>query len=349
MNLIQSISSTLKTWVFKKKLLKFSGRFRQDPEACFYCPEMCRFSCPTAETLRTNTATPRGKMSLLHLAEQGYLAEQVAGSEETRLYFLEQCTGCGRCTEFCVYENDVGSHLRNERAVYFKKTLEPSNIEALLDHLRALEGKVLFCEPSRKIWWDTHPELVKKLGVSCVSDAEFPHIEWGWGKLPENQTESIGVALSKCNEICVESAELGWFFVKGVKEERKVLQAEVRTVWQKFFSEFAALEFSPDVVFHESSYFSRLFPRLGISIPMYERGFMPFHRGWNVWDCGGEGFYRHAHPKNAQEMGVRFLADLQKDGRTIAKIVCQNLSCLSHLSGQTGARVVYWLDEVFHE
>src|SRR5262245_45637674 len=130
MSLIQKISSTLgisgfksslRSWIFKKKLLKFSGRFRWEPEACFYCPEMCRFSCPVAETLRDNTVTPRGKMSLLHLAERGFSAERVAGSESQRLWFLDQCTGCGRCTEYCVYENDVATHLRQARAEHFAR------------------------------------------------------------------------------------------------------------------------------------------------------------------------------------------------------------------------------------
>ena len=121
MSLIEKISSTLRTWVFKHKLLKFSGRFRPEPEACFYCPEMCRFACPVAEALRDNTVTPRGKMSLLHLTERGFSDKEIAGSSQQRLWFLEQCSGCGRCTEYCVYENAVAANLGLARTQYFEQ------------------------------------------------------------------------------------------------------------------------------------------------------------------------------------------------------------------------------------
>ena len=79
MSLIATISSTLKTWVFKKKAS--GGSASSLPagalEACYYCPEMCRFACPVAETLRDNTVTPRGKMSLL--APRGERASRRSG------------------------------------------------------------------------------------------------------------------------------------------------------------------------------------------------------------------------------------------------------------------------------
>lgn len=360
MNLIQRISSTLKTWVFKKKLLKFSGRFRVEPEACFYCPEMCRFSCPVAETLRDNTVTPRGKMSLLHLAERGYSAGEVAGTAENRLWVLEQCSGCGRCTEYCVYENDVASNLRMERARYFEgqtvamaaagaqatKT-DPLDLEALLDRLRELEGAVLLAEPGRGAWWRDRPRLLEELGVKRVFDGEIPHREWSWGKLAAARVEAIGQALGKCRQLWVESPELAWFLAKGAKEEQEALRADVRVVWQRFFADFAALELPVGTSFHESWHLSRNFPRLGISIPMYERGLLPFHSGWNVWDCGGEGHYKQAHPEYARRMAERFLQDVVKDGRPLEKIVCQCLSCADHLRGVTDAKVTYWLDELF--
>ena len=88
MNWIQKTYLTLKTWVFKKKLLQFSGRYPRDPQACFYCPEMCRFSCDVAEALRADTVTPRGKMSLLHLINQGHSITDIAGNSEQMLWYL---------------------------------------------------------------------------------------------------------------------------------------------------------------------------------------------------------------------------------------------------------------------
>lgn len=348
MNLIQSISSTLKTWVFKKKLLKFSGRFRQEPEACFYCPEMCRFSCPVAETLKDNSVTPRGKMSLVHLAERGFSDEKVAGGAEERLWFLEQCTGCGRCTEFCLYENDVGSILREERAKHNEKSQVSNfvNYEGILSELRTLRGSVLFCEPGRKSWWESHPELVQSLGVSVISEISIPHKQWSWGKLTASDLVSIGESLSGCTRIWAESPELGWFLEKGLKSETRKFKSDVKVVWQNFFRDFAAKDLPPSVSFHESYHLSRLLPRLGISVPMYERGLMPFHSGWNVYDCGGEGHYPLSQPEHANEMGKRFLQDLRQDGRALEKIICQNLACVEHLKSVENVTVVYWLDEL---
>lgn len=347
MKLIQSISSTLRTWIFKKKLLKFSDRYRMDPQACFYCPEMCRFSCPVAETLRTNTVTPRGKMSLLHLAERGVPVEQVAGSEAEREWFLEQCTGCGRCTEYCVYEIDVASNLRAERAKRMSVGSPAAKaVVKCVDELKGLSGTVLLCEPGRADWWRSNGKLLEKLGVRTVSEAVLPHREWSWGKLSDAEVEEIGEALSGCSQIWAESPEAGWFLAKAVREEREALKAEVRVVWQRLFTEFAGLELGADVSVHESYHLTRLFPRLGISIPMYERGLLPFHSGWNVIDCGGEGFYPHAHPEHAREMGVRFLHDLRKDGRNVERIICQSLSCVEHLKALTESKVTYWLDEL---
>ena len=349
MNLIRSISSTLKTWVFKKKLLKFSERYRWETQACFYCPEMCRFSCPVAETLRHDGTTPRGKMSLLHMAERGFSAEQVAGSAEQRLWFLEQCTGCGRCTEFCLYENDVATHLRKERQAHFESVgavTSDGDMGPLLSQLRGLKGKVLFSEPSRKKWWEARPALLSELGVDSVCDAVLPHKRWSWGKVTDAQKREIGAALSGCSQIWVESPEAAWFLAKAIKHEEKALKSDVRVVWQKFFADYVAREPSADETFHESYHLSRLFPQLDYSIPMYERGFMPFHHGWNVIDCGGEGYYAEAHPENARAMSERFLTDLGKDGRKISKIICQSLSCIDHLREVSKAPVTYWLDEM---
>lgn len=336
MNLIQNISSTLKTWVFKKKLLKFSSRFVRDPQACFYCPEMCRFSCPVAETLRTNTVTPRGKMSLLHLSERGFAVERVTGDAEQRQWFLEQCSGCGRCTEFCVHEVDVASNLRSERAKYFNAS---DTDNELLGHLAALSGEVVLAEPESV-------EKLRAAGLQNVVAFALPYRNWQWGKLDAQQSRKIGNALARCSVIWVESPEAAWFLAKAVKEEQKAIKAQIRLLWQRYFTAMLELELGPSVVVHESFHLSRLLPRLGYSVPMYEKGFMPQHSGWNTIDCGGESFFVEAHPATAKDMGLRFLEDLAKDGRRIEKIVCQARGCMVHLRGLTNAKVTYWLDEL---
>lgn len=345
MSWIQKTYSTLQTWVFKKKLLQFSSNFERDPQSCFYCPELCRFSCPVSETLRSDTVTPRGKMSLLHLSERGF--SNVTGSDTERLWFLEQCTGCGLCTEHCLHEVDVASNLRNARQEQFSRESN-FDIKSLIQKLEKLSGVVFFVEPSRATWWNKNHSVLNRideaLQESAVVDLQLPHSEWSWGLLSQNQILELSKALKYCRRIWVESPEDGLFLSSALKSCG--LQAEVRLLWQRFFADYASLEQPPGVLFHESYHLTRLLPRIGVSIPMYERGILPFHHGWKVQDCGGEGFYRFAHRKVADEMAKRFLVSSTMDGRKIDRIVCQNLSCLEHLSENTEIPIKYWLDEL---
>ncbi len=358
MNWIQNISSTLKTWVFKKKVLVFSSRFERDPQACFYCPEMCRFSCPVAENLRDNTVTPRGKMSLIHLLEKGNSLETITGTRENYLWVLEQCTGCGRCTEHCVYEIDVSARLRKQRELYFlehqqltsfeqpqvfagaftTKTFTESKCSKVECKSDQISGTVLLCEKSKKQWWLNKPNLLSELHVDFVEEVSLPSLDWSWGRVSKETVSQIKKVFSKCKKVWVESPETAWFLMN--------CGLDVRHVWQGLFRFIQKVDWDPDTTFHESYHLTRLMPNAGYSIPMYERGLMPFHRGVNVLDCGGEGFYKKAHPQNAKGIGERFLFDLTKDGRKLSKLVCQSHACIEHLKPLTQAQVSYWLDYV---
>ncbi len=350
---IQKIYSTLQTWVFKKKLLKFSSRFSRDPQACFYCPEMCRFSCPVADNLKKDSVTPRGKMSLLHLKEKGLRFEQITGDKENYQWFLDQCTGCGKCTEYCKHEVDVGENLRSAREVFRKGALsleKQKKLEHALGLFESLEDVVFICEKNRRDWWLENKSLLKSiddhLKANQMIEVENLARYWEEGLLDDAILNRIATSLQKCRRIWVESPEMAYFLVKGVKEKTGILKAEVKILWQRHFADFASREPWADEVFHESYYLSRLLPRLGFSIPMYERGFLPFHSGWNMNDCGGESFYTHAYADDAQSMGKRFLDYVSSDGRTVKKIICQNFSCVEHLKKETNVPVTYWLDEL---
>lgn len=355
MNWTLNIFSTLKTWVFKKKLLKFSDRYRADTQACFYCPEMCRFSCPTAETLRANTVTPRGKVSIVHWLERGESAEKIAGSKEQALWFLEQCTGCGRCTEYCLYENDVAGILREARRGVYQESEDRSQkpgarglgfgderLETRDESLEFRDKKVLVCESGRAQWWKARTALLERLGVVEVLEWSGPHREWLQGTVSNEAALEFLAPYLVAAELCFESPEVAWFFVSVVEEKKR---PRVRLVWQEFFADFLRLELRPEQSFHESYHLSRLLPRVGVSVPMYERGLLPQHSGWNTIDCGGEGWYKTKHPEHAALMRERFLADLRGDGRTVDEIVCQSLDCLEHLS-KDGLKATYWLDLV---
>lgn len=80
---------------------------------CAYCPKMCRFACPVAETENRESVTPWGKMSLLYLGWQG----QMPLHEESAVKALEACTGCGACVEQCAHGNPVAETLFSARKI----------------------------------------------------------------------------------------------------------------------------------------------------------------------------------------------------------------------------------------
>lgn len=91
---------------------------------CAYCPKMCRFACPVAESEARETVTPWGKMSLVYLARGGDVSLDDSGVHEA----LEACTGCGACVEQCAHGNPVAETLfatrgiaKTERAERFRE------------------------------------------------------------------------------------------------------------------------------------------------------------------------------------------------------------------------------------
>lgn len=112
MRSIRKIVLTPAKWAAKRLvngwLLRFPDGEAQSSVACVYCPEMCRFSCPTAVASGNDAVTPSNKMSLLHFSEQGVAVPGGA-------WPLYDCTGCGRCAEYCVYDMPVAERLFGAR------------------------------------------------------------------------------------------------------------------------------------------------------------------------------------------------------------------------------------------
>jgi ferredoxin len=112
---IPRIVSTPIKWASKRLIKRLVLSFPASEPltvACVYCPEMCRFSCPTAVASGNDAVTPCNKMGLLY-KEAKWPGRASAGGE---LWPVYDCTGCGRCTEFCVYQQPVAETLFRARA-----------------------------------------------------------------------------------------------------------------------------------------------------------------------------------------------------------------------------------------
>lgn len=94
---------------------------------CAFCPKVCRFTCPVAESTKTETTSTWGKMTAAHLAvtHQRPLDE---GSAKA----LHACTGCMRCTEFCKHHNQPAQALFAARGEAIAKGLQPAGAASTL-------------------------------------------------------------------------------------------------------------------------------------------------------------------------------------------------------------------------
>ncbi len=121
---IQKMLLTPVKWASKqfihKFLLSFPNGEVSPTLACVYCPEMCRFSCPTAVASGNDAVTPSNKMAQLFARENwsGSVADsgQIGDSRRPELWTIYDCTGCGRCTEYCLHKIPVADRLMEARA-----------------------------------------------------------------------------------------------------------------------------------------------------------------------------------------------------------------------------------------
>ncbi len=88
--------------------------FRREIDYCTYCPKMCRFACPVAETDARETYTPTAKMTMAYLLRQG----TVEASPELATAFFK-CTACAHCNVYCDHDIFVGPVLETARADLF--------------------------------------------------------------------------------------------------------------------------------------------------------------------------------------------------------------------------------------
>ncbi len=324
--------------------------------ACFYCPEMCRFVCPTAEAQRDNSITPRAKMSLIHLAEKGVDLEKTFGGWDRVLWTLDQCVSCGRCTEFCAWEVPVGKRLREERSKIYERLNKTKSDESSVTKIYG--EKIFFVDPLKEKWWKEEElfqkQVLRYIGCTVISKLGLDYNLWESGQLSQESEKSIlknlEVLFRNNHKIVFESAEEARAVLAIAEKYKKNFKFNL--LWQELFSEFSNLDFGPEISFHEIGALSRILPRFGISVPMHERGFLPQHSGWNSIACGGEGFYSTKYKNEAHEMTLRFWKDLKEDRREIKTLICQSANCENHLKEfekNENAQVTYWVEFLKNE
>lgn len=123
-------------------------------ERCFYCPKMCRFSCPVSHELPRETLTPWGKMTQLRMTSGSRGSDrEVPGPLESLARKARKlldgkpsrnldadtaeafyaCSGCLRCRTWCEHDNDVPRALYQGRGQAVAQGVAPAAATAVAD------------------------------------------------------------------------------------------------------------------------------------------------------------------------------------------------------------------------
>jgi ferredoxin len=260
---------------------------------------MCRFSCPTAVASGNDAVTPCNKMSLLY-KEAKWPGKSSDGGP---LWPVYDCTGCGRCTEYCAYEMPVAARLFEARATrefhWDRAKLAAAALTELQDAVGDLADELGDADAAR--------ERLEAFRASGSGVVEEPRSAWF--------ARSRGV-----------SAKLRW---------EDALGAELSAVARERLSGRRWL-------LHESVWLSRRLgaseavaawaARSGHAISLE----LPFHNGRDCIDCGGEGAYSRLFPGQAAAMARAFW---ERDQHRADGILAMSRRCAEHLRASLGPGV----------
>ena len=307
MGSIPKIVSTPVKWASKellhRTLLRFPGGEAKDPIACTYCPEMCRFSCPTAVASGNDAVTPRAKMSLLH-QESRWPGRAAKGGE---LWTLYDCTGCGRCTSYCKYEVPVADFLFEARSEF-----PWTHAQGVLASLKDEEDP----------WGDLAAELGAKdlaearlrrrARAGQVNECSEPKSVFFVGSQGESASLAWqGALIAPANDRLWDTvvSRLGkrpWLLAESVWMNRRLGRAEQVRVWHE-----RALTKGSQII-------------------------LPFAHGADCIDTGGEGIYSRLFPEEARQMAIDFW---ERDRTRAEGILAVSAQAAVHLRSVLGSSV----------
>lgn len=98
-------------------------KFHKEIEFCTYCPKLCRFSCPVANASCSETLTPWGRQSLLHLVASG---KQDFNREVALTAY--HCASCMLCNEYCDHDLNIPNVMEAARNMAVEKQVEPVEV-----------------------------------------------------------------------------------------------------------------------------------------------------------------------------------------------------------------------------
>ena len=295
MGSIPKIVSTPLKWASKKildrTLLRFPRGDAQSPIACTYCPEMCRFSCPTAVVSGNDAVTPLNKMSLLYKEDRWPNSVSSLGE----LWPLYDCTGCGRCTDYCVYGMPVADRLFQARSEFQWGNARQAALEMTPE-------------------LDPYGDLAFELGDLKGSQQRLDQLKSAGQEVKVAEPKSLHFLKSHGVE-----ARLSWEGELRASPHQAILDSLSGKRW----------------LIHESVWLSRRLQKfqevsswIETALRLDVKFVVPFANGKDCIDCGGEGAYAKLFPKQARQMALDFW---ERDQHQADGVFCFSQRCASHL------------------
>ncbi|MGK5088090.1 4Fe-4S dicluster domain-containing protein [Bdellovibrionota bacterium FG-2] len=300
--MIPKIVSTPLKWASKqllnRTLLQFPKGEVHPDIACVYCPEMCRFACPTAVASGNDAVTPSNKMALLY-KEKRWPGRGFSGAEPWPIF---DCTGCGRCAEYCKYEMPVADRLFEARAQY-----SWSGVERVLPQIEKL---------------DRVGDLLDELGLKEQSTRKRQAFVAG--------AQSVIVEEPREQSFLKQSgvqAELRYEAVFREENFSALLKKCEGKRWLVHESVWLSRRLSR---FAEVADWVERAQRAGVQLVL------PFAHGRDCIDCGGEGAFRYLHPEQAKTMAKDFWG---RDRHRVDGVLCMSQRCAEHFKQSLGGDV----------
>ena len=145
-------------------------KFKKEITYCTFCPKMCRFACPVAEALDSETLIPSGKLTLLYLLQDKALE---INKEMVEVFY--KCTTCMACRTYCKHEIEVPQVLEAARALAVREGVTLERVDNLIQVMESslnpygedLKDKLKKIVPERLLNKDT--EILYFPGCTAVN------------------------------------------------------------------------------------------------------------------------------------------------------------------------------------
>jgi ferredoxin len=244
-----------------------------------------------------DAVTPCNKMGLLYKEEKW----PGRASQGMQLWPIYDCTGCGRCTEYCVHGVPVAEKLFEARKEY-----KWDHAQDVAKHLTDEQDPV--------------GDLAEELGDSESAQRRMQ----AYLRKQTHVLEPKSLFFLRQNKI---HSTLSWEEVLSSQISQKLLSRLEGPRWLLHESVWLSRHLGR---------FEDLEKWIGAALSAGIKIQRPFARGKDCMDCGGEGIYSELFPAQADRIALEIW---ERDRHQADGVLCLSLRCAQHFRKVLGSQV----------